>query len=116
MRHDSLGLLNHLLHVVMLLFSCVSREDGELVEIHAVHEGNLGTHMKALVGTAIHADPQILCVHFIHDPVPIPSRLANNKATEQLVSLLGLLDSVRPTKVGNAIMTGIGSRQNPPTP
>ncbi len=31
--------------------------------------------------------------HFIHDPVPIGLRLAGNTATEQLISLLGLLDS-----------------------
>jgi hypothetical protein len=28
-------------------------------------------------------------VHFIHDSIPLHSRLANNKAAEQLVSLLG---------------------------
>ncbi len=77
----------------MKLFSCISREDGELVELNAVYERNPGMHAKALVCLAIHADSQILCVHFIHDPVPIGLILANNKATEQLVSLLGLLDS-----------------------
>jgi hypothetical protein len=77
----------------MLLFSCVSREDSELVELDAVHEGNSGMHAKALVGTAIHTDPQILCVHLIHNSVPTGLRLAKDKATEQLISLLVVLDS-----------------------
>ncbi len=88
-----LGLLNCLLHVVMLLFSCVSREDSELVELNAVHERNPGMHAKALVGLAVHTNPRILCVRLIHDPIPISSRLASNEATEQLVSLLSLLNS-----------------------
>ncbi len=29
-------------------------------------------------------------MHLVNDPVPLHSRLANNKVTEQLVSLLGL--------------------------
>jgi hypothetical protein len=33
----------------MLLLSGVNREDGELVELDAVLEGQLGMHMKALV-------------------------------------------------------------------
>jgi hypothetical protein len=49
-------------------------------------------HMNSFVGLAIpiHADPQILCVHLINNPIPLRSRLANNKVTEQLVSLLRL--------------------------
>jgi hypothetical protein len=47
--HDSLGFLDHLLHVEMLLLSGISREDGELVELDAVLEGQPGTHAKALV-------------------------------------------------------------------
>ncbi len=31
-------------------------------------------------------------MHLVYDPVPLRSRLANDKATEQLVSLLGLFD------------------------
>jgi hypothetical protein len=77
----------------MLLFSCVSREDGELVELDGVHEKNPGTHAKALVGLAIHVNPRILHVHLIHNPVSISLCLANDKAMEQLVSLLGLLNS-----------------------
>jgi hypothetical protein len=92
MCRDLLGLLNRLLHVVMLLFSCVSREDSELVELDAVHEGNPGTLAKALVGTAIHANPWNLCVHLIHNSVPIGLRLADDETMEQLVSFMGLLD------------------------
>ncbi len=79
--------------VVMLLFSCVSREDGELVELNVVHEQNAGFHANALVGLAIHANPWVLCMHLIHDSVPLHPRLANDKAMEQLVSLLGFHDS-----------------------
>ncbi len=88
-----LELLDHLLHVVTLLFSCVSREDGELVELDAIHEQNPGFDANALVGLAIHAKPGVLCVHFIHNSVSLRLRLADNKATEQLVSLLGQFDS-----------------------
>jgi hypothetical protein len=87
-----LGLLYCLLHVITLLFSCVSREDGELVELDAVHERNPGLYMDSLVGFAIDANPGILCVHLIHDPVPLRLCLADNKATEQFVCLLGLID------------------------
>jgi hypothetical protein len=31
-------------------------------------------------------------VHLVYDPVPLRLHLADNKATEQLVSLLGLFD------------------------
>jgi hypothetical protein len=89
MHRDSLGLLDPLLHVVMLLFSGVSREDAELVELDAVHEGNPGTLANALVCITIHADPRILRVHLVDDPVPLPLRLADDEATEQLISLLG---------------------------
>ncbi len=46
---DSLGFLDHLLHVEMLLLSGVSREDIELMELDAVQEGQPGTHAKASV-------------------------------------------------------------------
>jgi hypothetical protein len=75
----------------MLLFSCVRREDGELVELNAVHEENPGTDANSFDGLAVHSDPRILCVHFIHNPIPLGSRLANNKAMEQLVSFFGPL-------------------------
>mgnify|MGYP000247281785 CR=1 FL=1 len=48
--------------------------------------------MNPLVGFAIHANPGVLCVHLVYDLVPLRSRLADNKATEQFVSLLGLID------------------------
>ncbi len=92
MHCDLLGLLDCLLHVVTLLFSSVSWEDGELVELDAVHERNSGTHVKALVCLANHADPRILCVHLVDDPIPLRSCLADDKATEQLVCFLGLCD------------------------
>ncbi len=92
MHRDSLGLLDCLLHVVMLLFSCVSREDGELVNLNAVYERKPVTYAKALVCLAIHANPWILCVHLVNNPIPLHLRLANNEATEQLVCLLGLFD------------------------
>jgi hypothetical protein len=92
MHRDSLGLLDCLLHVVTLLFSYISREDSELVELDAIHERNPGLQVNALVGLAIDANLRVLCVHFIHDPVPLHLRLAYIEATEQLVSLLGLFD------------------------
>jgi hypothetical protein len=89
---DLLGLLDPLLHVITLLFSCVSREDGELVELDAVHKSNPGLHANSLVGFAIDANPGILCVHLIDDPVPLHSHLADDEAMEQFVRLLGLFD------------------------
>jgi hypothetical protein len=76
----------------MLLFSCVSMKDGELVELNAVRERNPGFHTDSHVGFANDANQGILCVHFIHGPVPLRSCLANNKAMEQFVRLLGLFD------------------------
>ncbi len=80
MHCNSLGLLDCLLHVVMLLFSCVSRDDGELVELNAVHEGDLVTDANSFVGLAVHSDPWILCVHLIHDPIPLRLHLAKDEA------------------------------------
>jgi hypothetical protein len=77
----------------MLLFSGVSREDGELVELNAVHGRDPGTHANALVCLAVHANLRTLCVHLVDNPIPLRLRLANDKATEQLVSLLGLCNS-----------------------
>ncbi len=76
----------------MLHFSCISREDGELVELDAIHERNPEFHANALVGLAIHANPGVLRVHFVQDSVTLHLCLADNKATEQLVSLLGQLN------------------------
>ncbi len=44
------------------------------------------------VGFAVDANPGILCVHLIYNPVPLRTRLADNEATEQLISLLGLFN------------------------
>jgi hypothetical protein len=88
-----LGLLDCLLHVLTLLFSCISREEGELVELDAVHERNPGLHTDSLVaGFAVDASPGILRVHFIHNPIPLRLHLADKEATEQFVSLLGLIN------------------------
>ncbi len=76
----------------MLLFSRVSREDSELVELNSVHKRYPGLHSDSLVGFAVDANPGILHVHLIHDPVPLRSRLANNEAMEQFVCLLGLIN------------------------
>jgi hypothetical protein len=92
-HRDLLGLLDRLLHVVMLLFSGISTEDGKLVELDAVHELNSGMHTNTLVCLAIHADPGILCVHLVENPIPLHLCLANDEAMEQLISLLGLCDS-----------------------
>jgi hypothetical protein len=81
------------LHVVTLLFSGVSREDGELVKLDAVHERKPEMYAKALVTLATHADPRILCVHLVNNPIALHLRLANDKATEQLVCLLGFCNS-----------------------
>ncbi len=93
MHRDLLGLLDCLLHVVTLPFSSISREDGKLVELNAVHERNPGMHANALVCLAIHANPQIFCVHLIDNPIPLLLRLADDKAMEQLISLLGICNS-----------------------
>jgi hypothetical protein len=93
MRHDLLRLHDCLLHGITLLFSGVSREDSELVELDAVHEEDPGMHVNAFVGLAIHTNPRVFHVHLIHDPIPLHLHLANNEATEQLVSLLGLCNS-----------------------
>ena len=76
-------------HVETLLLSSIHGEDNELVELDAVLEGQPGMHAKAMVSLAIHANPQILGVHFMHNLVPLHLRLANDEATEQLICLLG---------------------------
>ncbi len=58
------GFLDRLQHVETLLLSSVSREEDELVELGAVLEGLQGMFAKALVRLAIHANPQILGLHF----------------------------------------------------
>ncbi len=49
--------------------------------------------MNALVGLAIHTNPWVLSVHLIYECVPLRLRLVNNRATEQLISLLDLCNS-----------------------
>jgi hypothetical protein len=60
------------------------------VELDAVHERKSGMYTKFLVRLAVHANPWILGVHLVNDPVPLHLRLANNEAAEQLICLLGL--------------------------
>jgi hypothetical protein len=62
------------------------------VELDAVHERNPGLYTDSLVELAIDANPGILRVHLIHDSVSLHLRLANDKATEQFVCILGLIN------------------------
>ena len=71
MHSDLLGFLDCLLHVETLLLSSVSREDGEHVELNAIHEWDPGFHANPLVGFAVHANPGVLCVHLVYNPVPL---------------------------------------------
>jgi hypothetical protein len=65
MHSDLLGFLDCLLHVETLLFSSISWEDGELVELDAVLEGLPGLHTKAFVRLIIHANPRVLGVRLM---------------------------------------------------
>ncbi len=67
-----------------------SRVDPLLVELNAVLEGQPRLHAKALMRLTIDIYPWVIGVHFLHNLVPLHSRLTNNKASEQLVSLQGL--------------------------
>jgi hypothetical protein len=87
-----LGFLDRLSHVVMLLLSGVRRKDGQLVELDAVQKRRPGTNANALIRTSIHANPGVLGVHFVGNLVPLNLRIADNKATEHLVRLLGFGD------------------------
>jgi hypothetical protein len=49
MHSDSLGFLDYLLYVEMLLLSSISKEDAELVELDAVMEGKPRLHAKIFV-------------------------------------------------------------------
>ena len=89
MHHDLLGLLDCLLHVVTLLFSCVDGEDGQLVELDAVQKRWSGTNANALVGSSIHANPRVLGVHLMDNLVPLSLRIADDETMEYLVCLLG---------------------------
>ncbi len=74
----------------MLLLSGVSRKDSELVELDAVLEGQPRLLTKAFVRLTIHTTPGVLGVHFVHNLVPLRSRLADDKTMEQLVRLQSL--------------------------
>jgi hypothetical protein len=90
MHSDLLGFLDCLLHVETLLLSGVSREDGELVELNEVLEGQPRLHAKAFVLLTVHTYPRVLALHFLHNRVPFHLRLADDITTEQLVCLEGL--------------------------
>jgi hypothetical protein len=76
----------------MLLLSGVHRKDGQLVELNAVRKGRPGMNANALVRTSIHTNPGVLGVHFVDNLVPLSSRIAGDKTTENLVCLLGFGD------------------------
>ena len=78
-----------LLHVEMLLLGGISREEGELVELNAVLEGQPRLHAKTFVRLTIHANPRVLGVHLVYNLDPLHPCLANNKTTE-LIHLQGL--------------------------
>jgi hypothetical protein len=48
-HRDLLGFLDSVCHVEPLLLRGVHREEGELVELDAVHEGQPGTNARAIV-------------------------------------------------------------------
>jgi hypothetical protein len=64
---DSLGFLDGLHHIVALLLSGTHRENGQLVKLDAVQKSRPGTNENSLVRNSIHANPPILCVHFLHN-------------------------------------------------
>jgi hypothetical protein len=76
----------------MLLLSSVNREDGELVELDAVLEGQPGMYTGAIVWLAIHADPWVLGMHFVNNLVPLSLHIADDETTEHFISLLGFSD------------------------
>jgi hypothetical protein len=87
MYRDSLGFLDCLRHLVMLLFSCVDGEDGQLVELDAVQKGGPGTEMNSLMGDTVHTNPGILGVHLLHNLVPVGSLVPNDKQAKHLIGL-----------------------------
>jgi len=74
---DSLWLAHHLLHVEMLLFSCVSRQDCELVELNAVRQRLPGPLMQTVVCLPINSYPGVTVEHLFRDFVPLGSRFSD---------------------------------------
>ncbi len=73
----------------MLLCSSVHREDGQLVELDAVHERQPWTNTRAFVWTSVHTNPGVLGVHLVDNPVPLSSQITNDKTMEHFISLPG---------------------------
>jgi hypothetical protein len=84
---DSLGFLDYLMHVEMLLLSGISREDGELGELDAVLEGQPGTYARAFVWIAVHANLWVLGMHFVDNLVPLSLQIPDDKTTKHFVHL-----------------------------
>ena len=75
--HDALWLAHHLLHVETLLFSCVSRQDRELVELNAVHQRLPGPHTRTVVCLPVDSYPGVTVKHLLNDFVPLGSRFSD---------------------------------------
>jgi hypothetical protein len=82
----------------MLLLSGINREDGQLVELGAVHERWPGTNTSALVLTSVHTNPGVLGMHLVDNLVSLSLRITKDKTTEHFISLLGF--SGRDTLLG----------------
>jgi len=81
MRHvlpdrDALWLA-HQLHVEMLLFSCISRQDRELVELNAVCQRLPGPHTWTVVCLPVDSYPGVTVKHLLNDFVPLGSRFSD---------------------------------------
>ncbi len=74
---DSLWLAYHLLHVETLLFSCISRQYCELVELNAVRQRLSGPHTRTIVCLPVDSYPGMTVKHLLNNFVPLGSRLSD---------------------------------------
>ncbi len=74
---DALWLVYHLLHLERLLFSCVSRQDRELVELNAVRQRLPGLHTWTIACLPVDSYPGVTVKHLLNDFVPLGSHLSD---------------------------------------
>ncbi len=97
---DPLGLAHRLPNIKLLLLSCVSTEDRELMQLKTVQEEHPRLRTPTFGNFTVYCSPRVVLVHLVADAIPLRLCVTRQQIPQLLiglgdclvVSILGLLE------------------------
>jgi hypothetical protein len=97
-----LGLAHRLLNIKLLLLSCVSTKDSELMQLKTVQEGHTCLRMPTFGHLTVYCSPRVTLVHLAANTIPSGLCVTGQQVPQLLirlgdclvVSLLGLMEQI----------------------